>query len=318
MSMEYRKLISFGKSSYVVSLPRSWIKQNKLVKGDLIHIEENGPSLVLSKKTDVDTEEKEKVISIDGKDIPRIEREVNAAYIANFRKIILRGKELKGKIKDLQAVVQGLIALEIMEQTSDSIVAKDFLNMDKVSIQELIRKMDVVTRTMLKESAKIFTDDNYQNINERDKDVNRLYFLLYRGTLYNLSNPMKAIKNFNLSAVDSLKLQSIGYYIEGLADEARRFARHARQLSITAQEKLKMEQMMNKIIEFYIETMKAFYADDIELSLKLSEQKKKFNEDIDELEERNKTVLYYTNATSRMRRMLSYLHNIGRPIYTIG
>jgi len=315
--MEYRKLISFGKSSYVVSLPRSWVKQNKLVKGDLIYIEENGPSLVLSKKTDIDTEEKERVINIDGKDIPRIEREVNAAYIANYRKIVLRGKELKGKIKDLQAVIQGLIALEIMEQSSDSIIAKDFLNMDKVSIPELIRKMDVVTRTMLKESAKIFVDDNYQNINERDKDVNRLYFLLYRGTLYNLSNPMKAIKNFNLTAVDLLKLQSIGYYIEGIADEARRFARHARQLAISPAEKQKMEQMLNRIIDFYVETMKAFYANDVEAALKLSELKKKFNEDIDELEERNKTVLYYTNVTGRMRRMLSYLHNIGRPVYTI-
>ena len=271
--MEYRKLISFGKSSYVVSLPRSWVKQNKLVKGDLIYIEENGPSLVLSKKTDIDTEEKERVINIDGKDIPRIEREVNAAYIANYRKIVLRGKELKGKIKDLQAVIQGLIALEIMEQSSDSIIAKDFLNMDKVSIPELIRKMDVVTRTMLKESAKIFVDDNYQNINERDKDVNRLYFLLYRGTLYNLSNPMKAIKNFNLTAVDLLKLQSIGYYIEGIADEARRFARHARQLAISPAEKQKMEQMLNRIIDFYVETMKAFYANDVEAALKLSELK---------------------------------------------
>ena len=48
--MEYRKLISFGKSSFVVSLPKSWIKQNKLKKGDLIHFEDEGNNLVIKKK----------------------------------------------------------------------------------------------------------------------------------------------------------------------------------------------------------------------------------------------------------------------------
>ena len=55
--MEYRKLISFGKNSFVVSLPKSWIKQNKLIKGDLIHISDNGSDLILSKK---ESDEKKK------------------------------------------------------------------------------------------------------------------------------------------------------------------------------------------------------------------------------------------------------------------
>ena len=45
--MEYRKLISFGKNSYVVSLPKNWVRQNKLKKGDLVYIEENVSNLVL-------------------------------------------------------------------------------------------------------------------------------------------------------------------------------------------------------------------------------------------------------------------------------
>jgi phosphate uptake regulator len=34
--VEFRRLIGFGKSSFVVSLPKNWIEKNKLVKGDLV------------------------------------------------------------------------------------------------------------------------------------------------------------------------------------------------------------------------------------------------------------------------------------------
>ncbi|MEK6938507.1 MAG: phosphate uptake regulator PhoU [Nanoarchaeota archaeon] len=184
--MEYRKLISFGKSSFVVSMPKSWVNQNKLKKGDLIYLEESGQNLLLS-KSDIKKEEenKTKVIAIDGKNINLIAREVNSSYILNFKTIVLKGKEIKDRIKEIQEIFQNLIALEVMEQTANTIVAKDFLNMEQVSVEEIIRKMDIITRTMMKESFGALTSDNYENINQRDKDVNRLYFLLYRTILYN-------------------------------------------------------------------------------------------------------------------------------------
>ena len=196
--MEYRKLISFGKSSFVISLPKAWIRKNKIEKGDLVYLEESGPNLLLSSKENAgkENEEKETVINVDGKTKEWIAREVCSAYILNFRKITFKGKEIRGKVRELQGIIQNLMALEVMEQSTDYIVAKDFLNMDKVSPNELIRKMDVVTRTMIKEARAIFKEENYDNLNERDKDVNRLYFLLYRSVLYNLENPMKAMKNF--------------------------------------------------------------------------------------------------------------------------
>ena len=39
--MEFRKLIRFGKNSYVISIPKPWVEKNKLKKGDTIYINEN-------------------------------------------------------------------------------------------------------------------------------------------------------------------------------------------------------------------------------------------------------------------------------------
>jgi len=189
--------------------------------------------------------------------------------------------------------------------------------MDKVSFEELIRKMDVVTKTMLKESSKIFQDDNYENINERDKDVNRLYFLLYRTFLYNLQNPTKALKNLKLDPIGLFKVHSIGFYIEGIADEARRSARYARQLKIGTAEKELVEAFINKVNNYYCDTMKGVFNNDPEYALKCSQLKKELNNELDLFESKNRNFENYSSMIARLRRMISYIHNIGRTLYTL-
>lgn len=316
--MEFRRLISFGKSSFVISLPKAWISQNKLKKGDLIYLEESGPKLVISKKENEGGEaEKEKTIYIDGKDTVAISREICAAYIQNNHKIIFRGKEVKTRIKELQGVVQSLIALEIMEQTEDSVIARDFLNMDTVSVAELIRKMDIVTRTMMKEACNIFIEDNYESLNQRDRDVNRLYFLFYRTILYSLENPLKALKNFKLSGLDILKTQYIGFYIEAIADEARRTARYARLLKLNPQKQKQIQKIMAILNEHYVETMKAAYNKDLERAFVLSGKKNALDKDIDALEEDIPKIPDLNKVIIRLQRMNSLIHNLGRIVYTI-
>ncbi|MEW5897442.1 MAG: phosphate uptake regulator PhoU [Nanoarchaeota archaeon] len=316
--MEYRKLISFGKSSYVISLPKSWIKHNSLKKGDVVYLEESGPSLLLSKRdASEQKEEKEKVICVDGKPSVAIGREVYSAYIQNYRRIVLKGKEIKNKVKELQTIIQSLIALEIMEQTSDSIVAKDFLNMDNVSVLELIRKMDVVTRTMMKETCSIFKEDNYESLNERDMDVNRLYFLFYRAILYNLENPSKALKNLKLSGKDLLAYQFIGFYIEAIADEVRRAARYARLLKVTSQKEKQIENILLLMNDFYVQTMKAAYNKDVEFAYSLSEGKQNLSKGIESLEAEAMKIPNLYDLVNRLKRMSSLVHNMGRVVYTV-
>ena len=46
--MDTRRIISFGTSSYVVSVPKNWVRENNLKKGDLIHVEDRKDELILS------------------------------------------------------------------------------------------------------------------------------------------------------------------------------------------------------------------------------------------------------------------------------
>jgi phosphate uptake regulator len=314
--MEYRKLISFGKNSFVVSLPKNWVRQNKLVKGDLIYIDEHGPHLTLSNKArNTSDEEKEKIILIDGKTEDRIQREVRAAYLLNFRKITLKGQEIKTNIKPLQQIFQSLIALEVMEQTSDTIIAKDFLNMKKVSVQELLHKMDIVTRAMFSEACSSFSKEIHENLQERDKDVNRLYYLLYRAALYNLDNPMTAMKNFKMTSIDITNYILSSFYLEGVADEVRRTARYTHEVKVSEAEKKLLQTYLIKVHKFYLEVMKTLYSRDEDKAFKLAKQKKDLNEELDRFYQRNRAIEHADVMVHRMRKLLSHIHNLVRVVY---
>ena len=316
--MEYRKLISFGKSSYVVSIPKPWVIQNKLKKGDHIYIEESGSNLILSKKESSEKKEnKRKIIDVDKKSPHWIWREVCSGYILNNHEIVLQGSEIKNKVKELQNVVQNLIALEIMEQTSDTIVAKDFLDMDNVSLLELIQKMDVVTRTMINESCQVFEECNYDSINDRDKDVNRLYFLLYRAALFNMENPTKAMKNFKLTPMDMLRSLFMGFYIEVIADEVRRAIRYARMIEGSPEIKKQIKSFLEKMRDYYVGTMKSFYKKDIEAAFKLSDLKMDFEKDLDKLENEVQKIEHLNKVVNRLQRLVTNIHNLGRIVYTL-
>lgn len=314
--MEYRKLIAFGKNSYVVSLPKQWIKQNKLEKGNLVHIEESGPNLILSRKGNVtEKAEKEKVILVDKKPLKRVQREVNSAYVLNCRKITLKGEEIKTNIKNLQTVFNNLIALEVMDQTPDSLIAKDFLSMEKVSVKETLQKMDVVLRAMFKEVQESFSPEIHDNITERDRYVDRLYLLLYRGVLFNLDNPLSSLKHLQMNSIELHNYLLAGFYLEGLSEEIKRICQIATQLKCDENIKKETRETIQKLQTYYLDTIKAFHSSDREIALQLSDKKAELNTMLDVLLQKNKKIDDYSSMISRMRRLISFNHNIGRLTY---
>ena len=89
-------------------------------------------------------------------------------------------------------MIHDLIALEIMEETSDRITAKDFLNLDEIDILDTMKKMDRITRDMMEDSHGSFDEDKYPDLSLRDKDVNRLLYVASRSIRYLQRRPALA------------------------------------------------------------------------------------------------------------------------------
>ena len=313
--MEYRKLISFGKNSYVVSLPKPWVIQNKLKKGDLIYIEENEGNLTLSKKEDKEKEEKSITIDVNGKSVRRLQREIISAYIKDYKTITLQGDEVKDKAKDIQETIQNLMALEVMEQTSKKIVAKDFLDMNNISLFNLVRKVDVIVRAMIEDCEKMFQEDNYENIAHRDHDVNRMTFLVFRIVEFGLNNASFMHKKHNLSSQDLLHLWWFVFNLEAIADEVKRVSRYMKQIKLDKKQREQFLKILQETKESYLKVMKAFHTNDVELAHSVLESKATVIKACEEFYIENRKIDYSGLLCEKIKSLITSVHNLGRVVY---
>ncbi len=314
--MEYRKLISFGKNSYVVSLPKSWIRQNKLEKGNIIYVDENKNNLVLhAEKYDESSEQREIVIAIDGKNIKRIQREIVGAHIHNYTYIKLVGSEIKEKAAELQAFIQRLIALEIVEQDSKKIIAKDFLNMKDVSFEQIIKKMALISKSMLSDCRMMFKEDTYESIYLRDHDINKFRFLVYRIVWYGLENPSSILRHYNVTQMALFNYWWFSFSIEQIGDCVKRIARSMQSITLSEKSKSEFSSMLERLEIDYNAVLNAYYKKDLEAAHLIVDKREKMLEEVESFFERNKDVDEIGTLTHNTKGFIIQINAIARIIY---
>lgn len=262
--MHTRRLVKAGSTSHTVSLPKAWLDKNSLKKGDMIFITEKSDSelMVSSKQEEGKKEKKEITIEVDGKPIGSIQREITSAYVNNYSKIHLAGKSIGEKSKKLRDVLHHFVALEVDEQTGSRISAKDLLNLGEISIEKTIRRMDMTLRSIIVDSIKsIGSKVVHESIEQRDDDVNRLYFLLFR-LLKSALNSSKIAGNFKISNNDIMSIWYLIINIENIADDAKTLSSLADKIN----DKALFKEAYSEIEASYSDVMKAYYNKDKKLA----------------------------------------------------
>ena len=263
--MHTRKLVKAGSASHTVSLPKSWLDKNNLKKGDTIYITEKSDSeLAVTAKPDEGSEEEKKEITIevDDKSIGSIQREITSAYVNNYSKIHLAGKSIDTQAKKLRDVLHHFVALEVDEQTGSKISAKDLLNLNEISIEKTIRRMDMTLRSIMQDSIKSIGGRSLkESIEQRDDDVNRLYFLLFR-ILKSALNNQKIAANFQMSNDEILSTWYLTVNIENIADNAKTLNK----LMDKVNDKALLKEAFYEIQKAYEDVMKSHYNKDKKLA----------------------------------------------------
>ncbi len=122
--MEFRKLIAFGKSSFVISLPKDWLEKNNLKKGSLIRVDAEGNTLFLKAK--IGDDEEQLVKKIDLADLSlSVKRIIGALYKAGYDELTINfnsNEQLK-KVQDVMN--ETCIGFEIIGHERDKIVTKN-------------------------------------------------------------------------------------------------------------------------------------------------------------------------------------------------
>lgn len=272
LKMYTRKLVKAGPSSHTIALPKEWLQKNKLKKGDFIYVAEcSETQLLLSPKETQPLQKlpKEKLIEIDDKDIDTIQREITSAYLNNYSLITLAGNSVQQKAKAVREIVHDFVALEITEQNTKKISAKDFLNLQEISVDKTIKRIDMMIRTMFEDILSKNQDKQMQaSLELRDEDINRLYFLLVRLLKSSLDEPDTA-KQLELQNKDILLYWQLVHDLESIAD-------HIKQANeLTGGKKT---QLKNTVAQYtlmqqtYLEAMQAHYNKDKSAAEKVLKQ----------------------------------------------
>jgi len=309
--MFIRKLVKAGQTSHTIALPKEWITKNSLKKGDLIYVRMHSENELI-----ISTELKEKKavlkeisISIDKKSIGTINRELTSAYINNYSTINIIGPDLYKISTDLRNVINNFVALEITEQTSSSIIAKDMLNIKEVSIDNNIRRMDNIVRSILKDYLN-FEKEMLDSIKSRDSDVNRLYFLLFKIIKSALGNENISKDVGIKSKTDILPLWYLILNIESFADSiADIFI-----LSMDLTSKSFFDgilKLINGIQSDFTNVMKAFYNSDKMLADNIASNRIQVLKSCDELSNNYEEIIL-TKIIEHIKELENLICNISR------
>ncbi len=267
VNIDVRKLISFGKGSYIISMPKNWVEKNKLKKGDFISVIDEGFELTLSaSQQEKKIEARETDVDSKGKDIELLEAEIVSCYLNGYDTInILLNTENK-EVPKIKNIIRNLSGLEIMEQTSTRITAKNLININEISIKNIIRRMDIITRAMMEDSILCCKGlCSYEDINHRDIDVNRLYFLGYRVIKNAMKNPRIAkslgIEPWHLHS-DTLMIMRL----EKIADRQKRIARYLCNADLSRADLNELDSVYGEITKAYSDIMKSYYSQDRQIA----------------------------------------------------
>lgn len=172
-----------GGSSLTLTLPKTWASRWKLKSKDEVLVNAMGPMLII-KPAGQSKQEITIDISVDDMTDEWLLREMIGAYIAGADKIILRSRRITpDQNKAIRRAVQRLFGFEILEETSQKIVAKTVLDDAQFPVSESTLRIFMITRGMFVDSLKAAQagdKDLAIDIKLRDYEVNKFLHAIQR------------------------------------------------------------------------------------------------------------------------------------------
>ena len=224
--METRKVQVTGGSTYTVSLPKDWATENGVSAGSIVEFHSEEDLLLLSPK-----DEKGRVegtLDITGLDAEHeLTRAVMTMYVSGFDIIRLEADRITASQRRIiRNATQGLVGLEVIEETSDHVVLQDLLDSSELSVHNAITRMRLVSITMLADAVEALIendDDLARDVMERDDDVDRLWYMVSRVFRTVLRNPTAA-NEIGFPRETVFDYQSAARQLERIADHATKIA----------------------------------------------------------------------------------------------
>lgn len=228
--MELRRVQVTGGSSYVITLPKEWVRAMKIEKNEPVYVgvQPDG-TLMVAPHTSKQAEHQVKTIDVDSIGEPEfLLRVLIGAYIAGHNTIRLESE--RGIPPSLRNVASEFtkmtIGQEIVDETDRSIVLKDLVNPLEMPIENSIKRMYLIVREMLidgMEGLKRGDEAMMKEVMQRDREVDRLHWLVAR-QLHLVMRELGLMEGMRLTMRDAFNLYVVSRILERVGDHGERIA----------------------------------------------------------------------------------------------
>ena len=230
--MEIRRVQMTGGSSYVVTLPKDWIKSLKVKKNDPLGLlmQSDGTLLVTTKMTQDKTHRIKEFDVNDTTNQTYLLRRLIGAYISGYTSIKIKSsKRMPPPMRVIiRKFTQTTIGQEIVEETDTTITLKDLLNPTEMPFDKTIRRMHIIVKSMHEDAMRALEENDRklaEDVISRDNDVDRLHWLVARQHNIILRNVSLAEKMDTTLEVSSICFL-ISRIIERIGDHVVRIAQN--------------------------------------------------------------------------------------------
>jgi phosphate uptake regulator len=270
--MDQRKVMSLGRSSLVISLPKRWTKVNELERGDLVTLNiQKDNSLVVFPGMKKGRETREVTIKVDpAEDEELLARRIIACYLNGYFGITLISTDIftASQQKAVRNIV-GMLYMRILESDARRIYVQTLIDESKAPVETAVRRMHIVAGSMCQDVLESFRNQDAELarvVEGLDNDVDHLGFFLLRLLRGAVLHPDLA-QELGLEPIDCLDYQTLVHRIEYVADYAVTIATNivtssGKGLWLSPSVLEALLNFGNQAFEMYNEAVRAFFARD--------------------------------------------------------
>ena len=188
---ETRKIQFTGKSSYIVSLPKDWVKEQGLKQGDAINVARQGSSSLQISPTKSQTrvlQIEDATFEVEPEDENSlIVRRLISLYFLGFKTINVKPKiggfkpAQRSAVKD--AVKKMLMGTEIISDSTGGITIQVMVNLLELSVNGAFKRMIHLAKSMFSDALLAIRESNFelaQEVINADDEVDKFGFYIIR------------------------------------------------------------------------------------------------------------------------------------------
>ncbi|MEK6870535.1 MAG: phosphate uptake regulator PhoU, partial [Thermoproteota archaeon] len=325
---ETRKIQFTGKSSYIVSLPKQWIMDLGLKKGDQIRmIRKDSSTLeIYPPKFETRSQKKEDAtIEIDDEETASIVRKLISLYFLGYKTINIKPKT--GRLSPNQrntvkeAVKRMLMGSEIISDSSSGITVQVLVNLLELSVDGAFKRMIHLAKSMSKDAILAMRENNLelaQEVINTDDEVDRFGFYIIRQLKIAIQNEHMLKEMGFRNARDCLGYRLVVKNIERTGDHAAFIAKDVLEFKKPVKEDIveKIEEMNEFALSVLDDSCLALFKEDyvqaektIEKTNEIVKYEKKVRDASKSLKD-DEEIYRIRRMTENIRRISEYASDI--------